>query len=226
MQTGNLMTKNKYYTHKREPFFEIANSYISAESKVLDIGAGEGAFSEYCQRNDFYLFDGNQQTINELRQKYEHVFNGMLPALPFKSGFFDVIHCSHVVEHLEPQVFYDTLAEMDRCLKVGGYLIISAPLMWSGFFNDLSHIRPYNPKVYRNYLCGEQKDSRTRVLISTAYKQEKLVYRYLPSEMQVYYDNVKKSTFIALFIKAVKKFQTLGFSVLEKTGYTIVLKKY
>lgn len=220
------MNKEKYYTHRREPFFEIANNYISIDSRVLDIGAGAGAFPKYCNRNDFYLFDGNLQTVDELKTKYRNVVHGLLPNLPFESDFFDLIHCSHVVEHLEPQMFYDTLVEMDRCLKVGGYLVVSAPLMWSGFYNDLSHIRPYNPKVYRNYLCGEQKDSRTRKLISTSYIQEQLVFRYIPSDDFYKYYNSKNNRLVSCTIKIFNTLRRKGFVLLEKTGYTIVLKKY
>lgn len=216
--------REKYYTHEREPFFEIANNYISKDSRVLDIGAGVGAFPAYCERDDFYLLDGNQQTVDILKKKYKHVVCGLLPKLPFESNFFDVIHCSHVVEHLEPQVFYETLAEMDRCLKSGGYLVVSAPLMWSGFYDDMSHVRPYNPKVYRNYLCRGQNNSRTRNLISNSYKQEKLVYRYLATNDYNFY-NIKTNRLITLSVKILNKMKSKGFSFLEKTGYTIVLKK-
>lgn len=226
MQTGKFMSKEKYYTHKREPFFEIAKKYISEDSVVLDIGSGVGAFPDYCKRDDFYLFDGNQATVDLLKRKYKHVVCGLLPTLPFESDFFDVIHCSHVVEHLEPHVFYETLKEMNRCLKVGGYLVVSAPLMWSGFYNDLSHVRPYNPKVYRNYLCGEQKDSRTRSLISTSYKQEQLIYRYLADDNIINYYSGKASWLISFFIKTLNWIRSRGFTFLEKTGYTIVLRKY
>lgn len=220
------MNKNKFYTHEREPFFEIANNYIAKDSCVLDIGSGAGAFPKYCERNDFYLFDGNLQTVDELKKTYSNAVCGLLPKLPFETGFFDVIHCSHVVEHLEPKVFYETLVEMNRCLKVGGYLVISAPLLWSGFYNDLSHVRPYNPRVYQNYLCGGQKNSRTRNLISTSYNQEKLIFRYNPSDNVLNYYNSKTSGLVSFFMKILNKLKSKGFTFLEKTGYTIVLKKY
>ena len=87
------MVNKKYATHAREPFFEIANKNIKVESKVLDIGAGSGKFSIYCKRNDFYLFDGNQETVNFLKQENTNVFLGELPILPFDNEFFDLIHC-------------------------------------------------------------------------------------------------------------------------------------
>lgn len=215
----------KYATHNREPFFEIATNYIKPESKVLDIGSGNGSFPDYCKRDDFYLFDGNLKTVEELKKKYINSFCGLLPSLPFDDNYFDVIHCSHVVEHLTPDVFFETLKEMDRCLKSNGYLVISAPLFWSGFFNDLSHIRPYNPRVYQNYLCGNQLKSRTRIVVSENYKQEKLVYRFNPSKGEINY-SIKQSGFLnKLFSKILSRIFSKGFTIYEKTGYTIVLKK-
>lgn len=220
-----MTIKNKYVTHKREPFFEIATEYIQPNSKVLDIGAGNGAFSKYLQRSDFYLFDGNKQTVEELKKEYANVVLGDLPVLPFEDNFFDVIHCSHVVEHLPPHIFYETLKEMDRCLKVQGYLVISAPLLWSGFYNDLSHIRPYNPKVYRNYLCGEQVFSRTRKVISEHYKQEKIVYRFREANEDLNYTIKKSKLLFGLPARIIRHILKNNIDYYEKTGYTIVLRK-
>ena len=83
MQNGVMIDK-KYATHRREPFFELAKDYINDASKVLDIGSGNGAFSEYCNRNDFYLFDGNLQTIDFLKERFKNVKHGILPNLSFE----------------------------------------------------------------------------------------------------------------------------------------------
>lgn len=219
------MIDKKYATRSREPFFELAKKYIEPSSKVLDIGSGNGSFPKFCQRDDFYLFDGNENTVAVLKNNYNNVFLGQLPKLPFDNDFFDVIHCSHVVEHLEPEVFYQTLKEMDRCLKDGGKLIISAPLYWSGFYNDLSHVRPYNPKVYLNYLCSEQINSRTRPLISTNYIKKELVYRYLESDSLILYNTLKNNFLVNSFIKILNRLKKGGFVLYERTGYTIVLIK-
>jgi len=172
------MINKKYITHKREIFFEIAKKYISKDSRVLDIGAGNASFSRICEREDFYLYEGNPSTYNSLKSKYKNVVLGHLPKLSFEDNFFDVIHCSHVVEHLETEVFYQTLVEMDRCLKNNGKLIISAPLFWKGFYDDLSHIRPYPPAIFKNYLCAQENDQRTRPIISTDYEMVEEVFRY------------------------------------------------
>src|SRR5690554_3328012 len=177
MKKFDKMNKT-FVTSKREVFFEMANQHISGYSLVLDIGSGEGAFADYCKRKDFYLFDGNLKTVDNLKKRFPNVFYGELPKLPFESGFFDLIHCSHVVEHLEPQIFYDTLREMDRCLKAGGILVISSPLMWNRFFDDLSHVKPYQPVIYEKYLTNTNTINTTRTKISWDYVILNLEYRY------------------------------------------------
>jgi SAM-dependent methyltransferase len=219
------MIDEKYITHERAPFFEIASQYIEENSKVLDVGSGSGEFSIFCKRNDFYHFDGNKETVDFLSKKYEHAAQGLLPKLPYDDRFFNLIHCSHVVEHLQPQTLYDTLTEFDRCLAENGYLVISAPMMWSGFYDDLSHVKPYNPMVFKKYLCDTKNSSFTRNKISFKYKLERLQYRYQDSlEELIFYDPSRSITsriFYYLFSKLKKK----GLRELKTTGFTIVFRK-
>lgn len=214
----------KFATHRREPFFGLASPYIEKKSKVLDIGPGSGSFSDFHSRNDFYLFEGNQESVLKLKEKHTHVHQGMLPGLPFEASFFDVIHCSHVIEHLEPQVFYDSLVEMDRCLAPGGVMVISTPLLWDGFYNDLSHVRPYNPKVFLNYLGSKNPKSRTRSVISNKYEIEHLQYRFLAYPL---FEDVNPGSNLLgkLTFLGVKILRKLGWRDYKKTGYTVVLRK-
>lgn len=215
----------KYATQNRDVFFEIAKKYIDRKSLVLDIGAGNGSFARYCQRDDFYLYDGNNDTVNNLAQEYKNCFFGTLPKLPFSENFFDLIHCSHVVEHLEPQVFYDTLKEMDRCLKPTGYLVISAPMMWEKFYDDLSHVRPYNPNIYIRYLTEKANQNFTRKKISQNYELVELKYRYYQIDYFGKFIIVHSGKKAKLLKRIMKFCQDAGLRKYEKNGYTIVLKK-
>lgn len=216
----------KYVTHKREVFFDVATKYINDTTVVLDVGAGKGDFSNFHKRSDFYLLDGNEETVAFLKEKeHKNVYSGMLPQLPFENNFFDVIHCSHVVEHLYPEQFYETLKEMNRCLKAGGVLIISAPLFWDGFYNDLSHIRPYPPVIFKNYLCTASNAPRTRVGIDSSYEMLEEIYRYKKQKLFTNLTINSTSFFSKLVLKIVSGFERLGLKFYKKTGYTIVLKK-
>jgi len=219
------MIDKKFATHDRNPFFDLASPYISKESKVLDIGPGEGNFSGFHKRNDFYLFEGNPMSAELLKKEHPNTFIGMLPKLPFESNFFDVIHCSHVVEHLQPQEFFDTLVEMDRCLKKNGVLVISAPMFWEGFYNDLSHVKAYNPNIYVKYLCPNDVKALTRLTISTDYQVKNLQYRYRESTPFHEYHNSKNSLIVKVFLFGLKVLRKLGLRKYDRTGYTIILEK-
>jgi len=136
--------QNKFVTHRREPFFEIAKELISSNSTVLDVGSGNGSFANFCGHSNIYMYESNPKSVKFLKGKFPNVFQGSLPKLPFSDNSFDLIHMSHVIEHLQPNEVYETLKEFDRCCKAGGAIVISAPLMWEGFYDDLSHITPEN----------------------------------------------------------------------------------
>jgi len=219
----------KYLTSERTPFFLIAKKYIDETSKILDVGGGDGSFARTIDRSDTYMLDGNQESVDFLKGKFSNVKYGLLPTLPYESQFFDLIHCSHVVEHLSPQQLYDSLLEIDRCLKPGGHLIISAPLLSNFFYDDLSHLRPYSPFVFIKYLSLGNQHCATRPLVSKNYTIKEQVYRY----------NYKSDSYINFYEKmsvwyrpailmhklSLKFWKWFGVRKVERTGFTIVLQK-
>ncbi len=213
---------NLYMTMAREPFFELARPYINQSSSVLDIGAGDGAFAKHFERNDFYLFDGNPISVDTLKKDYPNTVLGRLPNLPFEGAFFDVIHCSHVIEHLHPNEFYETLKEIDRCLSTGGTLIISAPLLWEGFYDDLSHVKPYSPSVIERYLSHGDSSNATSEIISDRYKTQKKVYRTYRQPLS---QAIELGSITTLNKVVRKVLHMLKATVIVKNGYTIVLSK-
>lgn len=220
-----LNIPTKYLTSNREPFFTLASKYIKESDKILDIGSGDGAFSEIIGRDDVYHLDSNVESINELKNKFQYCFFSKLPNIPFPDALFDIIHSSHVIEHLIPETLYSTLIEMDRCLKPGGYLILSAPLQWSEFYDDLSHVKPYNIKMFEKYLCWGLKMCCTRPLISTKYSIVERTFRYncLPFEPTVINVHLNVVTLIVNLMRLIVF--KLGFRKLEKSGFTIILRK-
>lgn len=215
----------KYVTGNRTPFFEVAKKYIGESSKILDVGAGDGQFARTIGRKDIYMLDGSRDAIEILRGEFQNCKLGSPDKLPYDDGFFDLIHTSHMIEHLSPQQLYDFMKEADRCLKKSGLLVISAPLLWTEFYDDMSHLKPYNPKLFERYLCDGLQGCSTRPLISSKYSVVEKTYRYnvLPcddGEVFVYSEAVNK----ALKIFKLLKYK-LGFRRLEKSGFTLVLQK-
>lgn len=220
-------------TYAREPFFDAALEYVTPESIVLDVATGDGAFAERAGRDDFYLIDGNPDSVAKLKERYSNVQEVHLPELPFRDNFFDMIHASHIVEHLPPDVLYRFLQEADRCLKPGGYLVISAPLRNDLFYNDLSHLRPYPPNVFFRYLVWGNDNCTTRPLVSKSYKIKTLCYAY--QEKQPFDDDETGGELpyhhwccclsdLLYWFHRVK--YALGFRTLQKRAFTVVLQKH
>ena len=61
------------------------------------------------------------------------------------SDGFDVLLCSHIIEHFAPAQLLEFLNEWLDRLQVGGCLIILTPLMSPYFYVDFDHVKPYLP---------------------------------------------------------------------------------
>jgi ubiquinone/menaquinone biosynthesis C-methylase UbiE len=219
-----MKSENQFVTSSRIPFFEIAKQLIQNNDTVLDIGAGDGSFAKFCERNDIYMVDGNLQTINKLKFEFPNYYYTELPNLPFTDFYFNVVHCSHVIEHLQPQQLYDLLQEIDKVLTPNGYLIISTPLLTDRFYDDLSHIKPYNPSIFYRYLSNTPSNNLTRPKISISYQIVDLVYRYEARKIFSLSERNKWdiNKIISLIPRILFK---VGIKKYVKTGYTIVLQK-
>ncbi len=216
--------KNKYVTHSREAFFDIAIDLIRKDDRILDIGPGNGKFADQCNRMDVYFLEANLSSVENLKTRFKNVFLSKLPNLPFEKGFFDIIHMSHVVEHLQPQELYETLQEIDRCCAPGGAVVISTPVLWEGFYDDLSHVKPYNPAVFLKYLCNGENYSLSREVISDQFRLERLEYRLKEKKL---FQGLKKSKsfFPKMFYDGYDFIRKNFVRQHQITGYTLVLRK-
>ena len=145
----------RYYTkiHYDQKFAwdKIVLKYMRSCDKILDIGCGVGRFISHDFRRITGL-DQNFESLEICKQKGFNVKYGEATNLPFEDAFFDGVHCSHVIEHLLPIDAHKLLSEMDRVLKKGGVLCIRTPLLYSDFYSDFTHIKPYHPKAILHYL--------------------------------------------------------------------------
>jgi len=222
--------KKKYLTLDREPFFELASHYIlKGNNIVLDIGSGEGDFFNFLKNKGFetshlYLLDGNQATVKKNQALTEHSIFYLAPdKLPFEDHSVDFIHISHLVDNLAVNDFYNFLRELNRVLKAGACLVVSTPLLWPNFYDDLSHVRPYNPYVFFKYFVQQGRHSRFDK-IENNYKIEDLVYRYYELPLDEGWSST--APFIdSFFITWRRLLRKLGFRRLKKNGYTLILKK-
>lgn len=97
-------------------------------SKILDVGCGQGPFLKYAKEKGFEnivgitLNDEDVKVCNELGFKVLKMDQSFLE---FEDKTFDIIWARHVVEHSFMPLF--TLHEYERILKPKGYLYMEVP---------------------------------------------------------------------------------------------------
>src|SRR5206468_10001727 len=72
---------------------------------------------------------------------------------PVADGAFDLVHCSHVLEHLPPTA--KLMAEIWRVLKPGGRLFIECPhFSWVEAYRHPEHCHLFSLGSF-DYFCGQ-----------------------------------------------------------------------
>lgn len=113
----SVIPLQRYWQRRR---YRIITRYVGDAARVLDAGCGSTQ-----------MLNGAPQTVGmdpQLRKlRFMQVpgrllVNGSTFALPFKSGAFDVVVSSQVIEHLvpDPEIFN----ELVRCVRSGGLLVL------------------------------------------------------------------------------------------------------
>ena len=113
-------------------------------ARLLDAGAGECQFRQYCDHldyvsQDFSAYDGTGdgsglQTGSWDTKAIDIVSD--ITDIPVDPESFDAVLCVEVLEHLPDPVA--ALRELARVLKPGGTLLVTAP------FASLTHFAPYH----------------------------------------------------------------------------------
>jgi 2-polyprenyl-3-methyl-5-hydroxy-6-metoxy-1,4-benzoquinol methylase len=104
--------------------------HVSAGDRVLDLGAGDGAFAEALMAAGARVagVDVAEEALRRARLRVpgadlRHVAEG--EALPFGEDAFDVVWAGEVLEHVADVV--GLLAEVRRLLRWGGTLLATTP---------------------------------------------------------------------------------------------------
>lgn len=133
-------TTNESY---RVQWIEKTLLKIPKGSTILDAGAGESQFKKFCGHlnyvaQDFAQYEGTGevglQTGTWDNSKLDIVSD--ITSIPRPDASFDAIMCTEVLEHVPDPVA--ALSEMNRLLKPGGHLLLTAP------FASLTHFAPYH----------------------------------------------------------------------------------
>jgi SAM-dependent methyltransferase len=201
----NKNYQEAYLLQKEFQYFAKCNS-------VLDIGCGEGEFLQLDPEKVTGI-DSNKASIAMCKRKGLQATFARAEKLPFPNDSFDGVHCAHVIEHLYPENAFHLLQEVDRVLKKNGVFVLSTPLLWKGFYNDFTHVKPYNPQSILRYMSNEGRE-KTLGNIRGRYQQFDLYWRYdiLPIPGRIGY-------LMANYLYQYK------LHLPSRNAYTLVLKK-
>ncbi len=95
---------------------------------LLEIGSSCGFFLEVARQRGWqtYGVELSKWACSFARKELnEYIFNGTLEEAQFPSQYFDLVYMSHVLEHIPDPT--KALMEVNRILKVGGFVFIELP---------------------------------------------------------------------------------------------------
>ncbi len=149
---------NWWYVSRRRIIASIMkNIGANRSAKILDIGCSGGEMILELKNSNYknvFGIDVSADAINLCKSKgIKNAFLGNAEKMKFKSGEFDLIIASDVLEHFRND--YSAAKEWARVLKPSGKLIIFVPafeILWSNHDVEAHHFRRYSSKAFRKVL--------------------------------------------------------------------------
>ena len=130
----------------RDTEWNAIKKVIPKGAKLLDVGCGAGYAMKKASEElgcDCYGIDPDPGGHGVGRYSANstsglRITKGESEKLPFEDSSFDVVYCSHVLEHVKDEI--QSLKEMKRVLKSGGTLVIGMPTATMAFINLITEI--------------------------------------------------------------------------------------
>lgn len=134
----------KYNKENREKWLYKTLKEIPDGRKILDAGAGQLQYKKYCEHldytsQDFAQYDGTGDGSGLQMGDWDNTrldITSDITDIPVKAESFDAVMCIEVLEHVPDPA--KAIKEIDRVLKKGGVMIITAP------FASFTHFAPYH----------------------------------------------------------------------------------
>jgi len=164
----------------------------------LDIGAGKGSMTGFLLRytDKVVCLDKEKEEIAFLKKRFKDNQKSLsfvasdARRLPFKKESFDLIFSNCVLEHIKDDK--EVLAEINRCLKPGGELIMALPnrQIRAGFFKSLVYNQPFwrfliDPAFKRYFAFPSFKEAEEWY---TSYRWQQVRWGYSLAEMKTRLD--------------------------------------
>ena len=156
-----LMLKDEqahwWYKARKRVVYNYLARYFQGDGQamILDIASACGAnFNNYKKYGKIYGVDISEESIAFCRSKgINRIVRGDVHEIPFANKTFDIVLALDALEHFEDDI--KVLEEIQRVIKIGGFLIITTPAMdilWSQHDKAFHHLRRYSSKEISNKL--------------------------------------------------------------------------
>lgn len=222
-----IKVEDKYYRKTRQVEDSFVLDFLQKEFgenayDILEVGSGLGRFAlklkeRTCSR--ICCVEKNPDLGKITQDMGIYTFVGDLIDIKFEDEAFDVIHCSHVIEHLPYPQIADTLDTFFKILKPNGYMIIRSPLLCDKFYFDLDHIRPYPPQSILSYFSNreQQRKSKNEIKLKEIRyrRQARIPFPYAIDGYRILMNRVMMFLWTAI-----------RFPQSTPNGYTLILKKW
>lgn len=157
---------------------------------MLDIGVGTGRLLASVSGVEKHGIDVSLNYLQRLVGGDVELAQGSIEALPYKDGYFDVVTCTDVLEHVVD--LNQALRELRRVLRPGGaavlrvpYLEDLAPYLHPDFPYQFAHLRNFDESSLRLLLEKVAGFEVSAVHLDRAFIAAKLTWP-LPRGMQAF----------------------------------------
>jgi SAM-dependent methyltransferase len=138
-----------YLSRMRHALEGVALLHFAPEREIRDRLRGIPRLyvcTDFRPHGSSYSMDKESTLSNEFDMQAD------ITALPFADEKFDVIICSHVLEHVEDDT--KALSELHRVLKVDGWVLLQTPFdEWRA--NTLKHVAINTPELRKKHYWQE-----------------------------------------------------------------------
>ncbi len=119
-----------------EGIVKFVKKYIKKDGRNLDYGSGPGYLLDYLFQNNISCFalDSSPDSLENIKEKFKNnpllkdvILSTSIPNKDIKTENFDFVFFIETIEHVSPEFLKNTLEEMNRIVKPGGYILITTP---------------------------------------------------------------------------------------------------
>lgn len=210
------------YLQEDRVVFGFLNKLNNKNCRYLEVGSGLGRFPLKLKKKyktlNIECIEINPNLAKITAGNGLRTVVGDVKKMPFENESFDVVHCSHVIEHFSYPQIARVLDELVRVAKKSAYIILRSPLMHKDFYLDIDHVRPYPPETILSYFYNQQQQKVGKAnlqIIHCWYRRENFKLVNIGISKIKYFFNALFA-FLWMYIK---------FPFSRKNGYVLILKK-